>query len=227
MSTKKRSTTKRNDPPEARDDRASGETVSSVYRDFSVWTDTKRPKWHPIKKMRYVFYRMINGATVTDALNEIRWSASEFWHLIDLKRNDPFRLEYNRAKRLQGRALGDMVMAISEGRDATTKRALKKTRLLIKKASRRAGKQKNAYMVKMVIESLLSQLNENDQKIVARNKIQMDAAKWLATKVNPYEFSDKSSVAVGGIPGGEGGEQEDAAPIRIQFVNADGSVVDV
>jgi hypothetical protein len=205
------------------DETSASDLARSIYADFVVWTAKTKPKWHPIKKMRYVFFRMIGGVTITDALKEIRWNSSEFWHLLDLKRNDPFRMEYQRAKRLQARAMADSVLQIAEGRDVTTKRSLAKIRKLIKRALRRAVKQKSGLAARTIVERLMSELNENDARIIARNKIQIDAAKWMAKAANPNEFGEKSSLSLnGGL--GENAEDE-TAPILIQFVAPDGTVV--
>lgn len=203
---------------------AEREIASSLYVDFTIWMDRKKkPSWHPVKKMRYVFFRMIHGVTITDALKEIRWSPSEFWHLIDLKRNDPFRQEYNRAKILQGRAIGDSVVSIAEGRDVLTKRSVTKMQKTIKKYLIRAGKQKTTTAARAVIESLLGKLDENGRNVINRNKVQIDAAKWLAKSVNPGEFSDSSKLSLGGLSPGDG---DAVAPIIIQFIGPDGSVVE-
>jgi hypothetical protein len=54
------------------------ESEKSIYVDYKVWKNRKRaPDWHPVKKMRYVFFRMIDGITITDALREIKWNASD------------------------------------------------------------------------------------------------------------------------------------------------------
>lgn len=204
-------------------DKSDAQATRSVYADFAIWNDKKKPSWHPIKKMRYVFFRMIAGCTITDALKEIKWNPSEFWHLIDQKKNDPFFQEYKRAKKLQGRALADSVMVISEGRDKISKKSVTKLQKLIKKYLARASRQKSPLAAKAVIESLLAKLDENDTKVIARNKIQIDAAKWMAKAVNPGEFSEKSSVALGGMPPED---DEPERPIIIQFVGPDGSVVE-
>lgn len=222
-STKK---TKRKTIP-ATQDGVSTAVTSSIYVDYVIWTDRKRkPKWHPVRKMRYVFFRMMDGITITDALKEIKWSPSEFWHLIDLRQpEDPFSKEYLRTKKLQGRAIADSVMTIAEGRDPATKLSLRKIRKMMKTALRRAGKQKSKIAMTAIIERLLSNMNENEHRIVARNKLQMDGAKWLAKSVNPQEFADQSRVALGGVLPPRDGD-EDPTPIRIQFVAPDGSVVE-
>ncbi len=169
---------------------------STIYRDFTRWDSKKRPKWHPVKKMRYVFYRMIGGCTVTDALAEIRWNASEFWHLVDLKRHAPFREEYKRAKILQGRAFADSVVSVAEGRDRTTRRTVKKLDAFIQKGLRRAGRQKSSLAAKAMLESLLARIDANEHGIIARNKLQIDSAKWMAKTANPQEFSEQTKMSL-------------------------------
>lgn len=195
--------------------------ASTVYKEFVVWESKKTPAWHPIKKMRYVFYRMIGGRTVMDAIEEIHWNAAEFWHLVDLKRHGPFRLEYKRAKVLQGRAFADAVHTIAEGRDPISRRSLRRLEKIIATALQKTGRQKSAFAVKAILDGMLSTIDANDKGIIARNKLQMDAAKWIAKSAAPNEFGDKSAVALSGA--GEGAK--DSRPISIQFVGPDGKVV--
>lgn len=224
MSTSKKSTSKSKANRGAQsEDTASVSDTKSLYADFAIWTDTSRPKWHPIKKMRYVFFRMIDGCTVTDAIQEIKWAGSEFWYLIDKKENEVFYLEYKRAKALQGRAIADNVMAIAEGRDSITKKQMSKMKTLVKKALKKAGRQKSPMAVRAIIDRLANDIATNDSSIIARNRLQIDASKWMAKAANPNEFGEKSSVALTGAPSGDGGE---AKPIAVQFIAPDGSVVD-
>lgn len=194
----------------------------SVYAEFRRWKDRKSPPWHPVKKMRYVFFRMICGLTVTDALREIHWSPSEFWYLIDLKAETPFRAEFIRAKLLQGRALGDSTITIAEGRDLTTRKQLKRTDKIVRRAMRDMKKQKSRLARKAIMAQLLGDLREVDKIVMGRNKLQIESAKWLAAKVNPAEFGEKSTLAVGS-PDGQGNAE--ARPIQVQFVGPDGKVV--
>jgi hypothetical protein len=196
--------------------------TKSVYHDFVIRRSRRAPKWHPVKKMRYVFFRMIGGATVTDALREIHWPASEFWYLLDLKRESPFQEEYTRAKKLQGRAFGDTVAIIAEGRDIVTKRGKIVAKKLVLKALRHAGKTKSKSAMRTILNNMMASLDYNEAKVLNRNKVQIDAAKWIAKAVNPGEFGDKSSLALG-TPDGSGGAI--AKPITIQFIGPDGKVV--
>lgn len=202
--------------------RSASPKASTIYKDFAIWEGAHAPKWHPIKQMRYVFYRMIAGETITDAINELHWSAAEFWHLVDLKRHGPFRLEYKRAKLLQGRAFGDSVVTIAEGRDRITRAHRRRMDRLIERATTRLAHSKNAFKAKMVLQQLLGDLREHDKIIMTRNKLQMDASKWMAKTANPNEFGDKAALALG-APDGQPGER--AKPLAIQFVGPDGKVV--
>jgi hypothetical protein len=194
----------------------------SVYASFTRWRSREKPPWHPIRKMRYVFYRMIAGTTVTDALREIHWEPAEFWHLIDLKAETHFGAEYYRAKRLQSRAIADSIVVIAEGRDAVTKRGLKELRKEIKREIRKAGKTKSRSAIRAIVANLMASADVNGLRALTRNKIQIDAAKWIAKATNPAEFGDKSTLAVGS-PDGEGSAE--ARPIQVQFVGPDGKVV--
>lgn len=194
----------------------------SVYADFRRWKKPESPRWHPVKKMRYVFYRMICGRTVTDALAEIHWSPSEFWHFIDLKKDTPFRDEYMRAKKLQGRAIADSIVTIAEGRDSVTKRGNQQIVKLIKSELRRTKKFKSRSAMRAIITHLTANVDVNDLRALTRAKIQIEAAKWIAKAVNPAEFGDKSTVAVG-QPDGEGNAT--AKPLMVQFVGPDGKAV--
>jgi hypothetical protein len=212
----KQSRTTRQSSRQSADSRA-----STVYKDFAIWTSAKSPTWHPIKKMRYIFYRMIGGTTVADAIDEIHWSTAEFWHLVDLKRHGPFREEYKRAKMLQGRAFADAVNTIAEGRDPISRRSLHRLEKIIARAFKKAGRQKSKLAIQTIIEGMLNAIDANDKGILARNKLQMDAAKWIAKTSNPNEYGDKSAVALG-APSGDG---DDRRPIQIEFVGPDGEVI--
>ena len=54
------------------DEKSASGLARSIYADFSIWRKKKSaPKWHPVKKMRYVFFRMIDGCTIQDAIKEM------------------------------------------------------------------------------------------------------------------------------------------------------------
>jgi hypothetical protein len=205
---------------------AAASRAGTVYKDFERYSSSRRPKWHPVKMMRYVFFRMIGGCTITDALEEIHWNATEFWHLVDKKHQGPFAIEYRRAKMLQGRAFADQVVTIAEGRDVISRRAVHRLEKILAKALRKAGRQKSALAAKAIMESVLSSIDATDKTIIARNRLQMDAAKWIATTSNPQEFSQKSTVALGGTAAvSDDGTVADTRPLVIQFVGPDGKVV--
>jgi hypothetical protein len=210
----------REQTPSASPKRASSHTV---YQSFTaIWNGKKAPVWHPVKKMRYVFWRMMNGATVLDGIEELHWSGTEFWHLVDKDtKGNPFQLEYKRAKIIQARAFADSVVLIGDGRDRLTKRSMRKMRKLIEKGFKRAKGQKTALGAKAILSHLLDQIDRNDNRIIQRNKIQIDAAKWIAKTGAPHEYGDKTAMSLGS-PDPDGSETQQ--PITIQFVGPDGKV---
>lgn len=193
------------------------------YEFDARWRSKQKPTWHPIKKMRYVFWRMMSGITITDAIREIRWNEMEYWNLIDLKRHGPFREEYNRAKTLQGRSLADSVQIISEGRDRITRLQSKKTKRIVARSMRKIQKTKSVVGRKLLLAQLLDDLRERDKMMITRNRLQIDAAKWIAAKVNPSEYADRSGLSLSGAL--SGGADSVPRPIAIQFVGPDGKVV--
>lgn len=203
---------------------SSATTSGTIYKDFSVYDGKKAPSWHPIRKMRYIFFRMIGGCTITDAIREIHWSAAEFWHLVDLKRHGPFREEYKRAKVLQGRAFGDSVVVIAEGRDKITRLHKRRMDKLIAKIARKLAKSKNVVTRKMIMQQLMADLREHDKIIITRNKLQIEASKWIAKTANPNEFGETSKLSLG-TPSGDGDDKQQ--PLLIQFIGPDGKVVPV
>lgn len=194
------------------------------YEFTSIWDSPKTPGWHPVRKMRYVFWRMMSSCTITDAIREIHWHEMEFWNLIDLKRHGPFREEYKRAKMLQGRSLADSVQIIAEGRDRITRKHARVTKKIIDRAIKKIGRQKSDLARKLITAELLSDLRERDKIIITRNKLQIDAAKWIAEKVNPTEYASKSTVSLAGTDGEAG---IPARPIAIQFIGRDGKAVEL
>lgn len=195
-----------------------------VYGSFEIWEAKRAPQWHAIKKMRYVFWRMMTGQTVTDAIRELHWEARAFWREIDLDRDGkhPFKEEYSQAKLLQSRAMADAVITIAEGRDAITRKSLRATRRVIERSLRKISRTTNKLTSKMLLQQLLADLRERDKIVITRNKLQIDATKWFAAKANPNEFADKSSLGLGGLPHGDG---DNVTAITIGFVGPDGKDV--
>jgi hypothetical protein len=173
--------------------------------------------------MRYVFWRMMNGTTTTDALREIHWNMRSFWTLIDINREGrhPFKEEYSYAKLLQSRSLADSVIIISEGRDRISNRAKKELRRLIARAVKQSNGKKT--MLPMLMNALMENASSQRRDVLARNKLQVEAAKWFAAKANPNEFAEKSSVGLSGLPHGDGSNTPSA--IQIAFVGPDGKEV--
>ena len=209
---------------------ANRKKAARVYQDFEIWTNKKHGprKWHPVKKMRYVFFRMIAGKTITDAMREIHWNQVEFWSLVEVDSKGPFADEYNRAKRLQSRAMADSVITISEGRDSVSREAKQKLVKIILRGMQRAMRRKGGMSeqhAKVLLKTLLARINIEgyDSVTIQRNKLQMDAKKYLAKMMNPAEFGDASKLSLGSPPG-DGGNPS-LAPITIQFVGPDGKVV--
>lgn len=172
--------------------------------------------------MRYVFWRMQSGCTVTDAVRELHWHEGEFWNIVDLKRHAPYREEFKRAKILQSRALADSVIAIAEGRDAISRKEKKRIEKIIDKATKKMARQKSGLAQKAILAQMLGDLREMDKIVMSRNKLQIEAVKWHAKTANPGEFGEKSTLAVG-QPDGEGNATP--RPIMVQFIGPDGKVV--
>lgn len=194
-----------------------------VYRSFVVWKSKAKPKWHSIQKMRYVFWRMMSGKTITDAVREIHWTPREFWRAIDIERDEkhPFREEYDIAKLLQSRAIADSVLIIAEARDANSRRRMKQITKLVRRAL--VGTKGSKAMASMIAKSVAETLGMHEKDLIARNKLQIDAAKWFAAKTNPNEFADKSSIGLGGLP--HTGDGAKVGAIEIAFVGADGKEI--
>lgn len=193
-------------------------TKINVYRGFTQWKSKKTPPWHPVKKMRYVFWRMMHGDVILDALKQIHWDPREFWPLV----NDSFLDEYKVAKQWQSRALADTVKIIAEGRDPITKKSVKKTLRIIKLAMKKIHREKSRFGQRMALQQLLNDLREHDKVVMTRNKMQIDAAKWIASKGNPGEFGERTHLGIHGFPAGTG---ETNTPIAITFIAPDGSEV--
>lgn len=175
--------------------------------------------------MRYVFWRMMKGEVITDAIREIHWDPRDFWRLVDIEREGkhPFKEEYSQAKILQSRAIADSIIIIAEGRDRTTRKQIRRVEKIVDRAMRKINRTKSAFERKMLMVQLLGDLREHDKIVMTRNKMQMDAAKWFAAKVNPNEFADQSKLGLGGLP--LPGDGDKATAVTIAFIAPDGSEV--
>ncbi len=173
--------------------------------------------------MRYVFWRMMDGATVTDAIRELHWRPREFWNLVDLHRagKHPFKEEFRRAQVIQSRSFADSVHIIAEGRDRVSRGSRKRAEKMIKRA---LGTTKATKAIPSVVRMLSESLSLHQKDVMTRNKMQIDAAKWLAKTGNPAEYGEKQQLGIGGVSAT--GHPNDSAPaIVISFVGPDGDVV--
>lgn len=159
-----------------------------------------------------------------DALREIHWSMPEFWNLVDSARVDnPFQREYDRARKIQARAFSDQIVRIAEGRDHISKanaRIIKKT--LQRMAKSAVESPKKSIMLK-IIAAMNDRVMMNRKDVIARNRLQIEAAKWIAKAGNPLEFSEKNSLALT-TPDGL---TTAPVPIAIQFIGPDGKAVKI
>lgn len=194
-------------------------TVKDVYRAFKRWKSKTAPSWHPVKKTRYIFWRMTNGLTITDALREIHWNPRDFWTLVD----PDFIDEYRAAKILQSRAMADAVITIAEGRDAVSRKMRRSLEKRITVAIKRA--KSNKALAAMVLRSVTESIANNHKDVIARNKLQIDSAKWHAAKSNPNEFGERASLGLSNFPFSGTGDGQTADAFSVVFVAPDGSEI--
>lgn len=148
--------------------------------------------------MRYVFWRMMDGALTLDAIHEIHWSSAEFWHHVEVKREgNPFQREFKRAQTIQARVLADQVVQTAEARDAISKADAKAMRKIIRRTLKSLKGFKRGQS-DLVVRMAADALSTSRKDLIARNKVQIDAYKWRAAKASPAEFADKSQLGISG-----------------------------
>lgn len=178
------------------------------------------PKWSHVKQVRYVFWRMANGGLATDALRELCLDPQVFWNFVDKKQNATiFAKEYERAKILQARAIADSVQIIAEGRDRVSSAYMADLEKRIRRVLRRSRRKPRAIVLRNIIQFLQNDLGARERTILGRNKLQVDAAKWMAKTVDPLHYSDRMDHTISspdGVP---------SASVVVQFVDAKGKSV--
>lgn len=161
-------------------------------------------KWDYDRLMAYVCDQLGEGRLVIDIARKIGIKNSKIADIADT--TDTYRAMYSRARKKQAQWFAENINRVSEGRDRNTM----KERKTIAKLRKRAKKDLSVSLY----------ANAREHNIIARNRLQIDAAKWYAKVTDPERFGDKSSVSLGGTPDGE------AIGITLRFVDANGKTVD-
>lgn len=189
---------------------------------FSRILNGVAPKWNHFKQVDYVFWRMAHGITVFDALKELALDPIIFWRIVDGKRATPFTEKYERAKILQARAFADRVNLIAEGRDEISSNYLKTLNRRIRQIMKR-HKKNRADAIREFIGIMKYDVTDRERSLIARNKLQIEAAKWIARIADPTHYHDKVDHSIA-APVDGGGEP---IGITVQFVDANNQKIPV
>lgn len=182
---------------------------------FSRILNGVAPKWNHFKQVDYVFWRMAHGITVFDALKELALDPIIFWRIVDGKRATPFTEKYERAKILQARAFADRVNLIAEGRDEISSNYLKTLNRRIRQIMKRHQKNR-ADAIREFIGIMKYDVTDRERSLIARNKLQIEAAKWIARIADPTHYHDKVDHSIAAPTDGSG----EPIGITVQFVDA-------
>jgi hypothetical protein len=157
-------------------------------------------KWDYDKVVSYVCEKISDGRLVSDVCAKIGIKVSRFWDIADS--TDTYRALYARARKREAEQMKIYAAKVSEGRDWITLREKKRIDLF---------RRKNR---KYLSTGQIASARENN--ILGRNRLQLDAAKWIAKVTDPEKFGDKQSLSVGGEVSGE------PVSVTLRFVDAKG-----
>lgn len=163
-----------------------------------------RPKkWDYDKLVSYVCDKISDGKLVSDVCNRIGIRVSTFWTICD--QTETYKNLYARARKREAEQMKVYAQKVAEGRDWITIREKKRIDKF-----RRTNR-------KYLSTGQIASTRENN--ILGRNRLQLDAAKWIAKVTDPERFGDKQSLSVGGEISG------DPVAITLRFVDANGRQV--
>lgn len=190
-------------PVTARDRQALRETEHTNR--FGM-TKGRARKWNPQKLVDYVCERMEGGETVTDILRSIHVAPNTFYTIVEYDVDDKSQLsvQYRRARRKQAAAYSDAARKISEGNDPLSQRHNKKIQRIHDRLVRRALRKGtiSPTFAKQLLREAKSTVRELDRNLIARNKLQMEAARWLASVTDRETYGPKADHSFSASPDG-------------------------
>jgi hypothetical protein len=140
--------------------------------------------------MATVCERIATGELVKDVCADLEVPAVKVY---EWAAEDEFRESYARARERQAHALAEQALTVADGVDPQTVAALEAVDAEEIAAQELEGKARAAAM--KVVASLRA-------NVVARDRMRMDARKWLASKIAPRDYGDRQAVEVAGPGGG-------------------------
>lgn len=139
-------------------------------------------KWDHVALYTYVFERMAEGELVSHILARLGLRQGQFWRMCN--EDDPsFAVAYAKTRKLQARAIANKIQDIAEGKDPASEQLKKRMDDLF------------AMFVAKKDPTALDFIRELDRNLIARNKLQLDAAKWFVKTLDPETYGDKQELS--------------------------------
>jgi hypothetical protein len=153
----------------------------------------------------YVCDKIGQGQLVSDVCHRIGIRVPDFWRIA--QSTEGYAKLYARSRKEEAEQMRIYAQKVAEGRDRISLKRQKHLRRL----EERLRKTKNPFVKDLI--------RDEQHLLLQRNRLQFDAARWIAKVTDPDKFGDKSTTSLTSPDG--------AAPITIgvQFVNPDGKVV--
>jgi hypothetical protein len=163
-------------------------------------------KWNRQRLVEYVCGKIASGQLVTDVCRRIGVRAYEFRLITETK--PEYAAMYAKARKEEAFQMRVYAQMVAEGRDRLSRLRRRRFERLASKL--RKQKHPGANQI----------LHDAENSILQRNRLQLDAAKWIAKVTDPEKFGDKTDVAVTGPTGG-------AMTIGVQFIDPSGKAVKI
>lgn len=168
-------------------------------------------KWDREAIIRFVCDKMCLGYTISEVVDKIQLPGG-FLHLIEDCESDhsvksqELLILYRKAKREQALRWAESTSEIATGRDRYSREMQRKMDRILRKELRRAlrrhGKKSGLDTVARILEAR-SGIKELDRNLIARNKLMMDAHKWLAS-VTDAAYRTSTNNIIAPASGGDG-----------------------
>lgn len=164
----------------------------------------KPRKWDYAKVAQYICEQIAQRKTVRMVCKKI---GIDEWTARAILRRPEFAPLYAQARVHQAQRFAEFAQEVADGTDSVSRKRLKK----IESLHRQLKRTKNPIARDLI--------RDQEHILIQRNRLQLDAAKWLAKVTDPDKFGDKTTTSLTTPDGGP------AISIGVQFVNPDGKVV--
>jgi hypothetical protein len=182
-------------------------------------------QWDQRLLCRYMFRGLVTGHSEHELLEAV---GADYPFFIKVVKAEFLEDELKIARRMHARALASRTVEVARGRDPVSREiAAHIDRVLqneIRRAVRKYKKHRDGIKLAFELMGTRREIKELDRNLIARNKLMMDADRWIAKTGDPESYGERSTL---GLQGGMG-PTDDGVPfsMTVQFIDPSGIKID-